>query len=391
MLSARARSPKDVGRVLVAEDNLVNQKVAIAILTNAGYQVDTVSNGAAAVRAVAAQSYDTILMDCHMPEMNGYEATAAIRAQVTGGHYTPIIAMTAGARVEDRTRCLAVGMDSYLAKPISKDSLLALVARFVKKGKATRGPSARILLVEDNPVNQKVGQAMLEVLGYRVDVVANGSAVIDAAMATAYHAILMDCHIPILDGLEATREIRRLQGSRHTPIMAVTASAMESDHERCLDAGMDGYLAKPLTLKALAATLIRWAPGGAIPPALVDLDDDPRPALDRQIVDRLTQLAMIAGEDLMEKLTALFVTEAYSRVAEFRRGLAAGDADALWRAAHALSGSSATLGATGLAGLCSTLASDSAAHNLAGVEAQLDAIDDELARVLTALGSNGAP
>jgi HPt (histidine-containing phosphotransfer) domain-containing protein len=169
---------------------------------------------------------------------------------------------------------------------------------------------------------------------------------------------------------------------------------MESDHERCLDAGMDGYLAKPLTLKALAATLARWAPGGAIPPALVAVDDaavDPRSALDPQIVDRLTQLGIVAGEDLMEKLTALFETEAASRVAELRHGLAAGDADALWSAAHALSGSSATLGATVLAGLCSTLAADSAAHNLAGVEAQLDAIDDELARVHAALGSNDAP
>ncbi|MEY2591391.1 MAG: two-component system, sensor histidine kinase and response regulator [Acidimicrobiaceae bacterium] len=125
-----------VGRLLLAEDNLINQKVAVAMLSSAGYVVDTVPDGAAAVLAVAAQRYDAILMDCQMPELNGYEATAAIRAQEGTDRHTPIIAMTAGARGEDRQRCLAEGMDDYLAKPVSKDALLALVARSVKNGPA---------------------------------------------------------------------------------------------------------------------------------------------------------------------------------------------------------------------------------------------------------------
>jgi two-component system, sensor histidine kinase and response regulator len=120
-----------VGRLLLAEDNTINQKVAVAMLSGAGYRVDTVLNGAAAVEAAAAQPYDAILMDCQMPELNGYEATAAIRAQEGAERHTPIIALTAGARREDRERCLAEGMDGYLAKPINKDALLALVARWV--------------------------------------------------------------------------------------------------------------------------------------------------------------------------------------------------------------------------------------------------------------------
>ncbi|MEY2420693.1 MAG: two-component system, sensor histidine kinase and response regulator [Acidimicrobiaceae bacterium] len=116
-------------RLLLAEDNLINQKVAVAMLASAGYQVDTVPDGAAAVHAAAECVYDAILMDCHMPDVNGYEATAAIRAQEGPSRHTPIIAMTAGARREDRERCLAEGMDGYLAKPVSKDALLALVAR----------------------------------------------------------------------------------------------------------------------------------------------------------------------------------------------------------------------------------------------------------------------
>jgi two-component system, sensor histidine kinase and response regulator len=121
----------ELGRLLLAEDNPINQKVAVAMLSSAGYRVDTVCNGAEAVQAVAVRPYDVILMDCQMPELNGYQATAAIRANEGTGRHTPIIAMTAGARQEDRERCFAEGMDSYLPKPVNKDALLALVGRYV--------------------------------------------------------------------------------------------------------------------------------------------------------------------------------------------------------------------------------------------------------------------
>jgi len=130
-----------VGRLLLAEDNLINQKVAVAMLSGAGYRVDTVLNGAAAVEAAAATSYDAILMDCQMPELNGYEATAAIRASEGSDRHTSIIAITAGARPEDRDRCLAAGMDSYMSKPVSKDALLALVARSVRSPPAVASAS----------------------------------------------------------------------------------------------------------------------------------------------------------------------------------------------------------------------------------------------------------
>jgi PAS domain S-box-containing protein len=133
-----------MGRLLLAEDNLINQKVAVAMLSGAGYQVDTVLDGAAAVLAAAAHAYDVILMDAQMPDLNGYEATAAIRAQEGADRHTPIVALTAGARQEDRERCLAAGMDGYLAKPISKDALLALVARSMNKGVASINSQSRV-------------------------------------------------------------------------------------------------------------------------------------------------------------------------------------------------------------------------------------------------------
>ncbi|HVE46645.1 MAG TPA: response regulator [Acidimicrobiales bacterium] len=135
-LSRSVDSEIGVGRLLLAEDNAINQKVAVDMLSSAGYLVDTVPDGAAAVRAAAAFSYDAILMDCQMPGLNGYEATAAIRLHEAAGRHTPIIALTAGARQEDRQRCLAAGMDHYLSKPVSKDLLLALVADSVMNGPA---------------------------------------------------------------------------------------------------------------------------------------------------------------------------------------------------------------------------------------------------------------
>ena len=128
---AHADEP-ETGRLLLVEDNPVNQKVAVAILSSAGYRVDAVTSGAAAVRAVTEHSYDAVLMDCQMPGMNGYETTAAIRADETAGTSIPIIAVTAGARAEDRERCLDAGMDDYLVKPVTKEALLTVVAKSLR-------------------------------------------------------------------------------------------------------------------------------------------------------------------------------------------------------------------------------------------------------------------
>ena len=143
---AMGSSPSDVSRsgkvahILLAEDNLINQKVTVAILTGSGFEVDTVDDGAAAVDAAITGLYDVILMDCQMPRLDGYEATAAIRTHEGVKRHTPIMALTAGARREDRERCLAAGMDGYLAKPITKKDLLAMVSTFLTENDGSAGP-----------------------------------------------------------------------------------------------------------------------------------------------------------------------------------------------------------------------------------------------------------
>jgi two-component system sensor histidine kinase/response regulator len=260
-------------------------------------------------------------------------------------------------------------------------------------------PGDRILLTEDNPVNQRVGTAMLENLGFSVDVVADGEAAVEAAIEVAYRAILMDCQLPVLDGYRATREIRRLPGpSRNTPIIAVTGAGMSSNRSRCMAAGMDDYLTKPISLESLAVVLARWAPIGSdvisidctepLPKPHIDLtivSESSRPALDPQIVERLERVGASAGEDLMSQLTVLFLADANELTRELREAIVAEDPDAVLRAAHTLSGAAANIGATELARLSATLATDGASHSLRGAAMLLVGVETELDRVRAAL------
>jgi two-component system, sensor histidine kinase and response regulator len=260
------------------------------------------------------------------------------------------------------------------------------------------GTSGHVLLAEDNPINQRVAKAMLEHLGFDVDVVADGADAVEAAILTPYRAILMDCQLPGLDGFRATAEIRRRQGSsRRTPVIAVTGSTTPSEQQRCLAAGMDDYLAKPVSLRALGDMLARWCPDGqvdsvaldaAAPGPAAEAAAGPEPTvLDARVVGRLERLGVAAGEDLVGQLATLFLADAETRISGLRQALADDDAAAVVRCAHTLRGSSANLGATELARLCATLSTHDAAADRMGRSALFDGIEAELGRVRSALGS----
>jgi CheY-like chemotaxis protein len=270
---------------------------------------------------------------------------------------------------------------------------------------ATPLSSDRILLAEDNPVNQKVATAMLEHLGFCVDVVDNGVEAVIAATMVPYRAILMDCQIPALNGYEATIEIRNMWGaSRSSPIIAVTSSVSETDRKRGRAAGMDGFLAKPLSLESLSAGMARWAPDPSQPalspfpaePLSTGNDNSPdpidpdRPALDAEVVGRLERLGSAAGEDLMGQLTTLFLTDADTQIDALRDAFARDDGPALMSLAHTLCGASANLGAAELARLCARLATDGAVGGVEDVDALLQSVESELDRVRCALMSPAA-
>jgi two-component system sensor histidine kinase/response regulator len=273
-------------RVLVVDDNETNRLVLETQLRAWNMDPDTAGDARAALvrcreAALAARPfdarpydvrpYDIVIVDMGMPEMNGLELARAISSDSLLAP-TSLILLTSTPQM-DPAELAAAGISEWLTKPVRSselyDRLLRLrggaqtAVRIDARGVPERQsiPSrGRILVVEDNEVNQLVAREMVKKLGYAVDVVADGSEAVQAVAAVRYAAVLMDCHMPVMDGFEATRAIRKGEGSGHLSIIAMTAGALDEDRQRCLAAGMDDYLTKPVDLAALEATLDRWVP-----------------------------------------------------------------------------------------------------------------------------------
>jgi CheY-like chemotaxis protein/HPt (histidine-containing phosphotransfer) domain-containing protein len=237
---------------------------------------------------------------------------------------------------------------------------------------------ARILLVEDNPVNQELALHMLEHLGCRASVARHGREALAALDGEAFDAVLMDCQMPEMDGYEATAAIRireAAQGpeTRRTPIIALTAGAVEGDRDKCLAAGMDDYLSKPFSLEQLERTLRRWLPS-------VPSIEPGEPHVDPKVIESMLVLGG-GGRDLLCRLIDLFLQDAPQRVLAIQEALERGDAQAVARAAHAFKSASANLGASALAQLCSRLEMDCREGSLTAAEGLVAEIEAEYAYV----------
>ncbi|MFM2587543.1 response regulator [Vibrio sp. TBV020] len=270
-------------KLLIVEDNKINQKIAGLHVGKAGFDFDLANNGQEALDMYASnQEYGLILMDCMMPVMDGFTATQAIREleRSSGRRRIPIIALTASVVDDDIQRCFDVGMDDYVAKPFKATVLREKIDSMIQAPQVrlndndvqtietdqreempaepvleTASKMERILLVEDNRVNQKVAALFLTKAGYQFDIADNGQIAVDKFQsAHDYDLILMDCMMPVKDGFAATREIRQIeveQGRAKTPIIALTASVIDDDIQRCYDSGMDAYVAKPMKKEKL--------------------------------------------------------------------------------------------------------------------------------------------
>jgi len=232
-----------------------------------------------------------------------------------------------------------------------------LVTRHVLK-EAAVAARARILVAEDNIVNQKVAACQLEKLGHRADVVANGLEAVDAVSRVNYALVLMDCQMPEMDGLEATAMIRKHeaeQASRRLPIIAMTANAMPGDREKYLEAGMDDYLSKPVKLAYLEATLARWIPGQSTPdeqkePVSSEKREPVHGCVDSAVLADLRELDSSCG--LLSTLITHFLEDVPNRLTALQDALQQGDVGALARVAHELNGSSGNLGVRNMRQLC---------------------------------------
>jgi PAS domain S-box-containing protein len=280
--------------ILGVDDNATNRMILTRMVESFGCRIETAASGTNALEMLHVgynneDPYQVVLLDMQMPDMDGGQITRTIKADPIGKNINIIVLTSVGQR-GDAARMEALGCSGYLLKPV-KQSLLRealvtvlgqkqsgegaarLVTRHLLSEQKRQG--MRILLAEDNPVNQKLALVLLQKAGYSVDVVGDGLQAVAKVKEGNYNVVLMDVQMPGMDGLEATSRIRQEAGAGvHIPIIAMTADALKGDRERCLDASMDDYLSKPIDPRLLFKKLDQWIAGGTEQPAHLEAEKD---------------------------------------------------------------------------------------------------------------------
>ncbi|MGX9716033.1 response regulator [Janthinobacterium lividum] len=360
-------------RVLVVDDNPSAREIFVSMLTALGFEARAVSGGVLAIGAVAqaraeGRPYGLVLMDWKMPGMNGLDTLAGIRADAAGIDATPACIMVTAFHREallEAARQRDLPLDGVLNKPISASTLLDQIA-FVFGGvtgqsrKTQRQSSYRdderalrgawLLLVEDNEVNQEVAQHILNDAGIRVDIAGNGAIALAKIEENAYDGVLMDCQMPVMDGYQATRKLRQDPRYSNLPVIAMTANAMVGDKEKCLDAGMNDFIAKPIDVAQLFGTLARWiAP--ATPQAMTAVVAQPEAELPVIAGLKMAEAMRRVGGNtaLMRKLLDRFVETQFDVMQRIVAAIENNQLETAIREAHTLKGLAGNIGAGGLA------------------------------------------
>ena len=407
-------------RVLLVDDNETNRRVLSSQMLHFGYDVEVADSAETALAALRTQQqpFDVVVLDYHMPDMDGAMLGERIMTSKEIGP-TRLVLLTSLDRSGDMQRFADIGFSAYLTKPVRTRELLDCLERtlsidaqdwylrsqpIITRGtliasETRRQYSGRVLLVEDNAINQRVARRFLERLGCEVEVVGDGAQAVDIFQRQVFGFILMDMQMPVMDGIEATRRIRELEtGHRRTPIVALTANAMMGTLERCLEAGMDDYLTKPLDITRLQEVLDRFfAPTTDDNTELFEstatvrtpiMDTDRHTARMTELDTAIgARLADIAGDDseFVGELISAFIMGGEDSIREMNQGWAAKDRDALGRAAHKLKGASSNLHMDALATLTGDVESAAKAGNDDGMPQALEKIIVELQRVSQAM------
>jgi signal transduction histidine kinase/CheY-like chemotaxis protein/HPt (histidine-containing phosphotransfer) domain-containing protein/HAMP domain-containing protein len=402
----------DGKRLLVVDDNATNRRILMLQAQGWGLAVQAAASGAEALSYLdRGEQFQLAILDMQMPEMDGVQLATAIRAHRAGRKLPMILLTSLGRRAED----LKAGLfAACLTKPTKGSQLydalicsiggavarpVSMVIRASIDPRLAERIPLRVLLAEDNAVNQKVALLVLGRLGYRADVASNGLEVLEALTRQPYDVILMDVQMPDLDGLETTRRIRADRGPRARPwIIAMTANAMQGDREMCLAVGMNDYVSKPVRADALVAALERAAgapfatPGEPAP-------NEPAPPVvmvDRAILDSLH--ADLGGDNptLIGELIDLFLGDTPPVLEKLRVAIAAETADTVFHLAHTLKSTCANLGAKPLAARCELLEAaarsgqlQDGAEQLHQIEVMYSRVEPALQALRTELGSRG--
>ena len=375
-------------RALVVDDNRTTRLMLASQLRAWRIAVDVAADAEDALgrlRAAAAEgaSFEVALLDSDMPGMGGPALARVVGADPALGSL-PLLLLTSG-RV-DVDAVARAGFVAHLPKPVRFSSLHDALVRAVAPSAEPRrsippsaGSAGTVLIVEDHAINQEVAKAIVAKLGYASDVAANGIEALQALDRRSYDAVLMDCHMPEMDGFRATEEIRRREaGQRHVPIIAMTAGAPAEGREKCIAAGMDDYLSKPVKPHLLEAMLDRWL--GATPAVVAAAPvEGPVAVLGGDVLDAtqigtLRALADSMGDPaFLQGLIDDFLQQAARQLAELREAAALGDPTKMKSVAHSMKGASATLGAIEVASACAALEVSAAAGRVTG--------PDELQRI----------
>jgi signal transduction histidine kinase/DNA-binding response OmpR family regulator len=349
--------------VLIVDDNSTNRRILQEMLGSWGMQPTLVSGGAAALEVLrrareAGEPFELVLLDACMPEMDGFELAERMRQDPALGH--PIIMMlTSSGQLEDAARCRELEIEMYLTKPIRQSELLDAVLQLLNRPQIEARPtsepqaprtSARrlhVLLAEDNPVNQTLAVRLLHKKGHSVVVAANGKKALECLAQERFDLVLMDLQMPEMGGFEAVSLLRRrerAEGRRRMPVLALTAHAMKGDRERCLEAGMDGYVSKPVRAADLFAAIdaVLGCNGSA-----EACEEAAEPVREAPVLDTAELLQSVEGDvELMREIVGVFLEESPRMLSRIRKALEDGDPEALTAGAHALKGAVGNLGAS---------------------------------------------
>ncbi|MGF1548628.1 MAG: response regulator [Thiotrichales bacterium] len=381
--TAQTKAPRlDGKRVLVVDDNLTNLEILKLQLEAWRLQTVCAQSGEQALEAMreavaADQPFDLVILDKHMPRMDGLQLARAIHADAALAQ-SLLVMLTSTYLSGDASEREAAGIRRCVNKPIRQSELhdvitwtlmqvqnspveapgTSLSDLAMSPAKLESCLHGKVLLAEDNLVNQEVAKAMLANLGLSVEVANNGVEVLELVASQAFDVLLMDCHMPVMDGYQATALLRQKEseGSRRLAVVALTANAMEGDRDQCLASGMDDYLAKPYTRSQLEEALRRWLPALRTPVAEIgptgdsvsSAEDTTLLAIDWSILERYRELDPTGSRGLVRKIMRVYLDSAPAGIGQIAEALAMGDADALRRAAHTLKSSSANVGGTGL-------------------------------------------
>jgi PAS domain S-box-containing protein len=410
---AAARTVADVSEleglpILIVDDNRMNRLILSEALIGWKARPTAVEDGVAALRSLKAAAdrgtpFRLVLLDCVMAEINGFEVAARIKAdpQLAG---TRLIMLSSSGVSGESAACRERRIDAYLVKPIKQPELLEAIltclgqpeavstpaqpnAAPTNEPKAQRPRGLKILLAEDNSVNQVLAVKMLEKAGHEVMVAGNGAEVLIRLETDSYDVILMDLQMPEMDGFEATSLIREHECERggHVPIVALTAHAMKGDRERCLESGFDEYLSKPIRALDLMDILAKIVPAPQpIPrPEPVSV---PKPTLTDTVFDRAGALDRVGHEEeILREVLGMFVENTPGLMMQIRESIEREDFATLRRATHTLQGTASNFTIPGALKDAYTLENMARAGDISGASQPLVALEATITRLLSAI------